>query len=943
MLKIKSILLSLLAFSFFTLTFVSTQAAPTQKYPELCRVLSRTIAVGDTGNDVKRLQIALGQEGIAYIGSTGYFGPVTKSAVQIFQLRNGIRQTGAVGPLTLARMQTLWCLGQGGGGDPSIYNPINNTGTAEVSIAPISSSYSNVTIGWSSRSVASCDVNGTQVQTTGQQVFNLSTETTFTISCQSYNGSRVTKSIVLRPNQSITNLPTINLSINPTSVLVNTYATLYWTSNNAYSCTLNGQSVQTSGSQQILVTGSQTAYQLTCISGSGQQVSSTVYANPGGNTNTNISSANIYANISNVNSGQPVTLTWNSNNTSSCTVTGGTTTFSGTNGSQVVYPTQTTTYRVSCYGLTTGPQVTNQVLVTFNGSNTGNMTSTISANPANITYSAQPVSLTWSSTNATYCNILNSTGGTVASNRSTSGSFTAYPTVSGNYQIICYNSNGQSTSSYVYITLNGSNTGTGNVTVNTNPISVGGVEVISWNISTTTSPQGIILSLYDANNNFYGNITRVNTYSPSSSFSWTIPKVVFDTSNDGVTCITVDGQQYCGGSPKQVVSGSYKVRATLFTPSNACFGFCQPVTGQQILGTYESANFTINTSSNTNNITATLNSNPNYVYSGQGSLLSWSSANATYCNILNSTGATIASNQSTSGTYTVYPTVSGNYQVTCFNGSGQSISDYEFITVNGGTTGNVTSALTATPNSVSIGQAVTLNWSSTNANYCNITGGTLNLLNQPTYGSYVVYPTLSTNYQISCYNNNGQNGANYVYVTTNNTSVVPTANINASSQNVTSGHNVTLSWYSANADTCSLYGNNNLLISNQNTSGTYLVSPTQTTNYQITCTNNSSGQTANNYVTVTVNGGNGGTANLSVISNINRNVVMQIYKPAFNSCTSGYVDWGDGQNSNYTYPHVSYGSSCQTNVNHFYYYPGTFTVRAYENNVIVATTQIIVQ
>ncbi len=933
--------------NYYGATYATNNYARTslEKYPELCPLLNKTMIPGDIGNEVKRLQVVLGQEGIAYLGATGYYGPVTKNAVKVFQLRNGINQTGNVGPQTLARMRLLWCGGQSGsvgnvpGGyinntNNNLYNT-NSNGPLEVSIAPITSSDTNLMLGWNSKYASACDINGERVQPNGQRVYNITYETTFTINCYGYNNARVSKSIVLRPNQSLSNLPSINLSINPVSALVNTYATLFWTSTNTYSCTLNGQSVSVSGSQQILVTNAQNAYQLSCASANGQSVSTTVYANPGASNNANISSANISSNINSISSGQSVTLTWTSNNTSSCSVTGGANTFSGINGTQVVYPTQTTVYTIYCYGLTSGPQVTNQVIINVIGSTNTIPTVTVTANPTSITTSGQAVTLTWSSTNATYCNVLNPSGTNLISNQSISGTYTVYPTTSGNYQVTCYNGSGQSGTNYSYINLAGTGSGTGNITLSSTTINVTGVQNISWNISTTTNPQGIILGLYDSNNNFYGHIIRINNYVTNSSYSWTIPKVVFDTNNDGISCITVDNQQFCGGSPKQVLAGTYKIRATLFTPSNACFGFCQPVSGQQILGTYESQNFTINTTTSSGNITTNLTANPNNVTSGQAVVLTWSSTNATYCNILNSAGVNVISNQSTSGTYTVYPTVSGNYQVTCYNGSGQSSNAYSYVTVNGGSTGNVTSTISATPNPVTPGSAVTLTWSSTNANYCNINGGTTNLSNQPSAGSSVVYPSISTNYQIVCYNYNGQNGANFVLVTTsNNTSVTPTANIYASAQNISSGQSLTLNWYSTNANTCSLYGNNNLLISNQNTSGTYLVYPTQTTNYQITCTNNSSGQTANNYVTVTVNGSTGGN-NISVVSNYNRQVVVQVTN---NSCSANnYIMWGDGQS---TIIPTQCGSVTLT---HQYSYSGSFNLNLWANGVSGNYLQINVQ
>jgi uncharacterized membrane protein len=65
----------------------------------------------------------------------------------------------------------------------------------------------------------------------------------------------------------------------------------------------------------------------------------------------------------------------------------------------------------------------------------------------------------------------------------------------------------------------------------------------------------------------------------------------------------INGKQICGGSPiNQITTGAYKVRATFFTPSNACFGFCQQVAGQQTLGTVDSGAFTINSTTSQSQI-----------------------------------------------------------------------------------------------------------------------------------------------------------------------------------------------------------------------------------------------------------------------------------------------------------------------------------------------------
>jgi peptidoglycan hydrolase-like protein with peptidoglycan-binding domain len=106
--KILIKLLTLLAFFASSITALTTTAFADQ-YPDLCPLLNRTMKIGTQGPDVKRLQVVLGQEGIAYLSATGYYGTVTSKAVKTFQLRNGITSTGNVGPITLARMRSLWC------------------------------------------------------------------------------------------------------------------------------------------------------------------------------------------------------------------------------------------------------------------------------------------------------------------------------------------------------------------------------------------------------------------------------------------------------------------------------------------------------------------------------------------------------------------------------------------------------------------------------------------------------------------------------------------------------------------------------------------------------------------------------------------------------------------------------------------------------------------
>ncbi len=66
--------------------------------PRMCKPPTRTLATGSTGDDVKSLQEYLN------VTPTGYFGPLTESALTKWQASEGLNAVGVVGPLTRARI-----------------------------------------------------------------------------------------------------------------------------------------------------------------------------------------------------------------------------------------------------------------------------------------------------------------------------------------------------------------------------------------------------------------------------------------------------------------------------------------------------------------------------------------------------------------------------------------------------------------------------------------------------------------------------------------------------------------------------------------------------------------------------------------------------------------------------------------------------------------------
>lgn len=85
------------------------------------------LGFGATGQEVRNLQTFLASDPSIYPQGlvTGYFGPLTRSAVMNFQSVYGISQVGRVGPQTLAKINSLIASG-GYGSDlsgPIIYTP----------------------------------------------------------------------------------------------------------------------------------------------------------------------------------------------------------------------------------------------------------------------------------------------------------------------------------------------------------------------------------------------------------------------------------------------------------------------------------------------------------------------------------------------------------------------------------------------------------------------------------------------------------------------------------------------------------------------------------------------------------------------------------------------------------------------------------------------------
>ncbi|MBI4087793.1 peptidoglycan-binding protein [Candidatus Kaiserbacteria bacterium] len=109
----------------------STSVVPGANY-RICALLSRNLSAGARGDDVASLQEFLSAQGYLSANATGYFGPLTASALARWQASQGVASVGAVGPLTRERIK-MWCGGVGGGSGGN-FSASPSSGTAPLTV-----------------------------------------------------------------------------------------------------------------------------------------------------------------------------------------------------------------------------------------------------------------------------------------------------------------------------------------------------------------------------------------------------------------------------------------------------------------------------------------------------------------------------------------------------------------------------------------------------------------------------------------------------------------------------------------------------------------------------------------------------------------------------------------------------------------------------------------
>jgi hypothetical protein len=206
------------------------------------------------------------------------------------------------------------------------------------------------------------------------------------------------------PSTATANLPAVQISANPTAVTSGQTSTLTWSSGNATSCTASGGwsgNKALSGTQATPPITATTNFVLTCSNAEGQNSASTTVSLQ----TLPVPTLSFSANPTTVAPGGSTTLTWSSNNATTCLASGGWTGAKATSGTQqITNITVTTTYTLVCTGAG-GNSPTRNATVTVSSTPpppppapTVNLTAGATSVPVNGT-----TSLSWTTSNATSC------------------------------------------------------------------------------------------------------------------------------------------------------------------------------------------------------------------------------------------------------------------------------------------------------------------------------------------------------------------------------------------------------------------------------------------------------------------------------------------------------------------------------------------------------------
>jgi murein DD-endopeptidase MepM/ murein hydrolase activator NlpD len=564
------------------------------------------------------------------------------------------------------------------------------------------------------------------------------------------------------------NLPSVAVSVSPTSIVAGSSISISWQSTNATSCFASGAwsgQKSTSGSENSSPGGT-TTYTLTC-SGPGGSTTDSKTVTVSGSSNPPLVLIDASANV--VSSGTQVYLAWASANSTSCSASGGWSGTQGLSGTFAVTPSSTTTYTLTC----TGPAGSGSDSVTISIGSSGAVS--LEASPSTI-FGGSASTLSWVTNGMSSCTASNGWSGSKALN----GSQSVSPSFSKNYTLTCIESGGTSTE----LIANGAFSGTvsqwsktQNFSANANYTackSCPGYAYLAGSAGTLSS-----------SNSLYGELYQ-NVTIPANSTAVTLEYWVRISTEETSTTTPYDVlatmiRNSTGSSTLELLSTRSNLNASS-TYQKLTFDLSD-YAGQTIrlyfLGTTDATKGTIfriddvsikatvpSSFSDTASVTVidppkptlSFNVNPDLVNTGSSATISWSSTNAASCSASGSWSGT----KSLSGSQTVTPTQNSTYSMTC-TGPGGSISRNDSVVV---LQPKPAVSIVASPVVIDYGATSTLTWAAQNASSCTALGAWSVEGSKPTSGTKSISPVSTATYGLTCTGSGGTTDAE-VTVTVN--------------------------------------------------------------------------------------------------------------------------------------------------------------------------------
>ena len=653
-----------------------------------------------------------------------------------------------------------------------------------------------------------------EVGNSGSRIITLTSTGTYTLTAENIYGTATATVTV-----SVGSQPVVSITASPNPINEGDGTTLSWTSTNAESVSINQGIGQVGAADTLDVTpASTTTYTITGTNPYGTSTESvTVIVNPLPVIVSFTSSREVMP------SGESCFLSWATTGASSTSIDpiGSV----GPAGSLEVSPTETTTYILTATNASGGSRMSSVTVTVID-----QPTASITANPTTI-IEGQSSILSWNCTNADSIFIDHGVGAVELSE-----SYEVRPSVTTTYTITATNAYGSATDAVT-------------ITVNNLPlVSIGALpEIIAGGQTTTLSWSSFNADSVEIDNGVgvqIPNASGSQVVAPTETTTYTITGTNAFGTRTASVMVTVGIPPTVSLSVSQPTITEGQATTLSWSSTGASnVRIDQGIGNVTATGTLEvspavTTEYTILAvspfGSSQQSVTVMVNrlpmvsisATPGTITPGDPCEISWTSINADTVSVDPEIGTVTANVQ---GSQSVYPTATTAYTITATNVYGtrtQSVTVFVNVLP--------TVSISASPSTINEGTSTTLSWSSTNADIVSIDQG-IGLVAKE--GSIAVAPVVTTTYKVTATNAFGSHEAEATVFVGN----YPVLTFSVSPAKIKEGESAQLAWSCTGADEVTIEPG----IGVQAASGTYPVSPSETTTYTISATNDVGTSTAN--------------------------------------------------------------------------------------------------